>query len=172
MSEVKHSVTLQSDLCKGCTHCIKRCPTEAIRVRNGKAVIRSERCIDCGECIRQCPYQAKRAIYDKLEKFKDYKYKIALPAPALYGQFDKVEDIDYIISGLYRCGFDAVFEVARAAELVSEYTRQYMHRKDLPKPIISSACPVVVRLISVRFPSRLSRTANILTRGFVDRMLS
>ena len=69
------------------------------RVRDGKAVIRSERCIDCGECIRQCPYQAKRAMYDKLEKFKDYKYKIALPAPALYGQFDKVEDIDYIISG-------------------------------------------------------------------------
>ena len=162
MNEVKHSVTLQSDLCKGCTHCIKRCPTEAIRVRNGKAVIRNERCIDCGECIRQCPYQAKRAIYDKLEKFKDYKYKIALPAPALYGQFDKVEDIDYIISGLYRCGFDAVFEVARAAELVSEYTRQYMHRKDLPKPIISSACPVVVRLISVRFPSLIENVLPIL----------
>ncbi len=162
MSEVKHSVTLQSDLCKGCTHCIKRCPTEAIRVRNGKAVIRSERCIDCGECIRQCPYQAKRAIYDKLEKFKDYKYKIALPAPALYGQFDKVEDIDYIISGLYRCGFDAVYEVARAAELVSEYTRQYMRRKDLPKPIISSACPVVVRLISVRFPSLIENVLPIL----------
>ena len=162
MSEVKHSVTLQSDLCKGCTHCIKRCPTEAIRVRNGKAVIRSERCIDCGECIRQCPYQAKRAIYDKLEKFKDYKYKIALPAPALYGQFDKVEDIDYIISGLYRCGFDAVYEVARAAELVSEYTRQYMRRKDLPKPSISSACPVVVRLISVRFPSLIENVLPIL----------
>jgi len=162
MSEVKHSVTLQADLCKGCTHCIKRCPTEAIRVRDGKAVIRSERCIDCGECIRQCPYQAKRAIYDKLEKFKDYKYKIALPAPALYGQFDKVEDIDYIISGLYRCGFDEVFEVARAAELVSEYTRQYMRRKDLPKPVISSACPVVVRLISVRFPSLIENVLPIL----------
>ena len=162
MSEVNHSVTLQADLCKGCTHCIKRCPTEAIRVRNGKAVIRSERCIDCGECIRQCPYQAKRAMYDKLEKFKDYKYKIALPAPALYGQFDKVEDIDYIISGLYRCGFDEVFEVARAAELVSEYTRQYMHRKDLPKPVISSACPVVVRLISVRFPSLIDNVLPIL----------
>lgn len=162
MSEVKHSVMLHADLCKGCTHCIKRCPTEAIRVRDGKAVIRSERCIDCGECIRQCPYQAKRAIYDKLEKFKDYKYKIALPAPALYGQFDKVEDIDYIISGLYRCGFDEVFEVARAAELISEYTRQYMHRKDLPKPVISSACPVVVRLISVRFPSLIENVLPIL----------
>ncbi len=155
MNGVHHSVTLQTDLCKGCTHCIKRCPTEAIRVRNGKAVIKNERCIDCGECIRICPYQAKRALYDSLDKFKDYKYKIALPAPALYGQFDKLEDIDYIISGLYRCGFDDVFEVARAAELVSEYTRHYMKRTDITKPVISSACPVVVRLISVRFPSLL-----------------
>ncbi len=162
MIGVHHSVTLQTDLCKGCTHCIKRCPTEAIRVRDGKAVIKSERCIDCGECIRICPYQAKRAIYDTLDNFKDYKYKIALPAPALYGQFDKLEDIDYIISGLYRCGFDEVFEVARAAELVSEYTRQYMKDPGVKKPAISSACPVVVRLISVRFPSLIDNVIPIM----------
>lgn len=162
MSKVHHSVTLQTELCKGCTHCIKRCPTEAIRVRNGKAVIKSERCIDCGECIRVCPYQAKQAKYDSLEDFKDYKYKIALPAPALYGQFDKLDDIDYIISGLYRCGFDDVFEVARAAELVSEYTRQYMKREGIAKPVISSACPAVVRLISVRFPSLIDNVLPVM----------
>ncbi len=162
MSGVQHSVTLQTDLCKGCTHCFKRCPTEAIRVRDGRAVIKSERCIDCGECIRICPYHAKRAIYDTLENFKDYKYKIALPAPALYGQFDKLEDIDYIISGLYHCGFDDVFEVARAAELVSEYTRHYMKDPNVKKPVISSACPVVVRLISVRFPSLIDNIIPIM----------
>ena len=162
MNKVHHSVTLQTDLCKGCTHCIKRCPTEAIRVRNGKAVIKSERCIDCGECIRVCPYQAKQAKYDSLDDFKDYKYKIALPAPALYGQFDKLDDIDYIISGLYRCGFDDVFEVARAAELISDYTRQYMKRSGITKPVISSACPAVVRLISVRFPSLIDNVLPIM----------
>ena len=162
MNKVHHSVTLQTELCKGCTHCIKRCPTEAIRVRNGKAVIKSERCIDCGECIRVCPYQAMQAKYDSLEDFKDYKYKIALPAPALYGQFDKLDDIDYIISGLYRCGFDDVFEVARAAELVSEYTRQYMKREGIAKPVISSACPAVVRLISVRFPSLIDNVLPVM----------
>ena len=29
-----HSVTLDSSKCRGCTDCIKRCPTEAIRVRD------------------------------------------------------------------------------------------------------------------------------------------
>ena len=77
-----HSVTLDEKSCVGCTNCIKRCPTEAIRVRDGHAIIKEDKCIDCGECIRVCPYQAKKAIFDKFEDFADYKYKIALPAPA------------------------------------------------------------------------------------------
>ena len=122
----KHSVTLEISRCKGCTNCIKRCPTEAIRVRNGHAIIKEEKCIDCGECIRVCPYQAKRATFDKFEGFENYKYKIALPAPALYGQFDELDDVDYILTALLECGFDAVFEVSRAAEIITEYTRRYI----------------------------------------------
>ena len=39
MQKFYHSVTLDKELCKGCTNCVKRCPTEAIRVRGGKAEI-------------------------------------------------------------------------------------------------------------------------------------
>lgn len=152
MGNFKHSVSLVADKCKGCTNCLKRCPTEAIRIRDGHSVIDEDRCIDCGQCIRVCPYNAKKALSDKMDKFADYRYKIALPAPALYGQFDRLEDIDYIISALYECGFDEVVEVARAAELVSSYTRKYLDREGIKKPVISSACPVVTRLISMRFP--------------------
>ena len=153
MPQYLHSVTLDVSRCKGCTNCIKRCPTEAIRVRDGHAIIKEENCIDCGECIRLCPYKAKKAIYDKFEDFADYKYKIALPAPALYGQFDELDDVDEILTAILRCGFDAVFEVSRAAEIVTEYTRRYMEQENLPKPIISSACPAIVRLIGLRFSS-------------------
>lgn len=148
----KHSVTLELSKCKGCTNCIKRCPTEAIRVRGGHAVIKDDKCIDCGECIRLCPYQAKKATYDKLEDFSAYKYKIALPAPAFYGQFNDLEDVDYILTALLDCGFDAVYEVSKAAEIITEHTRRYMKKDGLPKPVISSACPAIVRLISLRFP--------------------
>lgn len=153
MPQYLHSVTLDVSKCKGCTNCIKRCPTEAIRVRGGHAIIKEENCIDCGECIRLCPYKAKKAIYDKFEDFADYKYKIALPAPALYGQFDDLDDVDEILTAILKCGFDAVFEVSRAAEIITEYTRRYMEREDLPKPVISSACPAIVRLIGLRFSS-------------------
>lgn len=147
-----HSVTLDEDKCKGCTNCIKRCPTEAIRVRGGKARIISERCIDCGECIRVCPHRAKLAKSDKLEDIERFAYKIALPAPTLYGQFNNLDDIDYVLTGLINIGFDSIFEVSRAAELVSDATRKLVDKGKLKTPIISSACPAVVRLIRVKFP--------------------
>ena len=153
MAEYKHSVSLEPEKCKGCTTCLKHCPTEAIRIRNGRAVINSEICIDCGECIRVCPHKAKKAIFDNLEDIAPhYKWRIALPPPSLYGQFENLDDVDYVLQGLVDCGFDEVFEVARAAEIVSEYTRRYMRKKDVPRPVISSACPTIVRLIRLRFP--------------------
>ncbi|HIS50971.1 MAG TPA: 4Fe-4S binding protein [Candidatus Gallacutalibacter pullistercoris] len=152
MDQFFHSVVLDREKCVGCTNCIKRCPTEAIRVRDGKAQIISERCIDCGECIRVCPHHAKKTKFDHLERLKEFSYTIALPAPALYGQFNNLDDIDFVLTGLKQMGFDEVFEVSRAAELVSEATRRLMADDSLPRPVISSACPAVVRLIRVRFP--------------------
>ena len=152
MKEYKHSVSLDVTKCKGCTACLKRCPTEAIRIRDGHAVINAERCIDCGECISVCSHKAKKATHDPLDKMEAFAYRIALPAPALYGQFDNMENIGFIIEGLYKMGFDKVFEVARAAELVSAYTRIYLKRDDIPKPVISSACPVIQRMISMNYP--------------------
>lgn len=153
MNEYQHSVLLDVNKCTGCTTCLKHCPTEAIRIKDGHAVINDSRCIDCGECIRNCPHQAKKAVSSKLEAMERFKYKIALPAPTLYGQFDNLDDIDYVLDGLIKIGFDDVFEVSKAAELVSAYTRLYLKTEGIKKPVISSACPVIVRLIGLRFPS-------------------
>ncbi len=153
MNTYEHSVLLDSSKCTGCTTCLKHCPTEAIRIKDGHAVINDTRCIDCGECIRMCPHKAKKAVCGKLENMERFKYKIALPAPTLYGQFDNLDDVDYVLDGLTKIGFDDVFEVSKAAELVSAYTRLYLKTQGVKKPIISSACPVIVRLIGLRFPS-------------------
>lgn len=148
-----HSVRLEESACKGCTTCIRMCPTQAIRVQNGKAKIIKERCIDCGECVRRCPYHAKKVISDSFKDLENYKYNIALPAPAFYGQFSKAANIDVILTGLKKLGFDHVFEVARGAEVISAKVRELLKEKGLKRPLISSACPAVVRLIAVRFPS-------------------
>lgn len=154
MDGIFHSVTLREDKCKGCINCMKRCPTEAIRVREGKATIIKERCIDCGECIRVCPNLAKQAVSDGFEVLDRFEWKVAMPAPSFYGQFDNIDDINVILTALKRVGFDDVFGVARAAEIVSDLTRKNLAsmREKVSGPIISSACSAVVRLIRVRFP--------------------
>ena len=151
--ETFHSVRLDRDKCRGCTNCIKNCPTQAIRVRYGKAVILNERCIDCGECIRTCTHNAKKALTDRLENLEKYRYRVALPAPALYSQFRTASTRNGILTALKRIGFDDVVEVAYGAEVVSNATRQYLKKKDLPRPVISTACPAVVKLVQVKFPN-------------------
>ena len=158
-----HSVTLDEKLCKGCTNCIKRCPTQAIRVREGKARIISERCTDCGECIRVCPHRAKRAIFDSFDRLGDFAHTVALPAPALYGQFNNLSDIDYVLTGLLDMGFDEIFEVSKCAELISDATRKLMKAGKLKTPVISSACPVIARMISVRFPDLIENVLPLIS---------
>ena len=162
MYTYEHSVLLDESKCTGCTTCLKHCPTEAIRIKDGRALINPKRCIDCGECIRVCPHKAKKAVCGKLSDMERFKWKIALPAPSLYGQFDNLEEIDYVLDGLLKIGFDDVFEVSKAAELVTAYTRTYLKLDGVKKPAISSACPVITRLISLRFPSLAEHVIHML----------
>jgi len=161
MGEYFHSVTLDESKCKGCTNCIKGCPTEAIRVTKSKARIIDERCIDCGECIRKCPYHAKKAISDPFDVLNAYKYRIAIPAPSLYGQFKTAESRNHLLTALKDIGFDDIYEVARAAEIVTDVTRKLLKRQNLKKPLISSACPAVVRLIQVRYPNLIDNLVKL-----------
>jgi iron only hydrogenase large subunit-like protein len=149
-----HSVRLLSDECKGCTHCIRTCPTEAIRVRNGKAQIITERCIDCGECIRTCPNNAKIAVTEQLDEIQKFAYKIAIPAPSFVSQFSRRYSLEKVLSGFLFLGFDRVLEVGFGADLVSDAITEYLESSGahLPRPVISSSCPAVIRLIQVRYP--------------------
>ena len=55
---------VDSSKCIGCTICVqsKKCPTDAIEMKNGKAVIDPAKCIDCGICAKLCPVAAINEI--------------------------------------------------------------------------------------------------------------
>lgn len=160
MKDYFHSVVLDESKCNGCTNCMRKCPTEAIRVRDKKAVITKDRCIDCGECIRVCPYHAQNAIADELDVLKNYKYNIAISPMSLYGQFSIDTDMNKVFSGIKSLGFDYVFDEGYAADVLTIVIRNMLENNNLNKPVISSLCPTILRIIQVRFPSLID---NIIT---------
>lgn len=54
-------------------------------------------------------------------------------------------------------GFDDVYEVTAASEIVMEETRKYVAEHPEKWPIINTSCPTVVRLIRTRFPNLIDK---------------
>lgn len=148
-----HSIRVDETKCIGCVTCMRACPTKAIRVRNRKAVIKDEYCIDCGECLRVCPHQAIVPNTTPSSDINRFKYKIAIPSPVLYSQFGHNAMPDEILTILKELGFDHVYDEALVCEMTNLAIEEYLDENKTPRPIISSTCPVVVRLVQRLFPS-------------------
>lgn len=128
------------------------CPTRAIRVKNGTALILDDLCIDCGECVTACERGAIVPLIDTFkEMFKKFKVKIALPSPVIYTQFDEDVLPNDVLVALRRIGFDFVCDEAYICEMTSFVIERYFKEHLSGGPFISSVCPVIIRLIQKRF---------------------
>jgi Fe-S-cluster-containing hydrogenase component 2 len=152
MGDYFHSVRVVPERCNGRMACLRVCPTEAIRVRQGKAVILEDRCIDCGECARACRHNAIIPQTSSFTEFSEFKYTVALVSPVLYGQFRKDVLPRAILAAIRKIGFDDAFDVACASEAVSVAIDEYLTDYHGPLPQLSPFCPTIVRLIQARYP--------------------
>jgi NAD-dependent dihydropyrimidine dehydrogenase PreA subunit len=51
--------------CTGCGECVEECPTEAVELQEGKAVIvRPEDCCYCTSCESACPQEAIQCPFE------------------------------------------------------------------------------------------------------------
>ncbi len=153
MNRYFHSIRIDPEKCDGRMKCMRVCPTQAIRVRNGTALIVEEKCIDCGECLTECPNGAIIPLTDPVGELSKFKYTVAIPSPALYAQFGRQILPDEILAGLKQLGFDDTVDLALLCGEVSFAIQEHLHEYEGPKPIISNVCPTVVRLIQVKYPS-------------------
>lgn len=53
-----HRASVNTETCLGCEKCIKRCPMEAISLRDRIAEVAPSRCIGCGLCVTTCPNES------------------------------------------------------------------------------------------------------------------
>nr|WP_321409830.1 [Fe-Fe] hydrogenase large subunit C-terminal domain-containing protein [uncultured Carboxylicivirga sp.] len=146
-----HALKVDRDKCFGCVHCMNECPTDAIRIRDGIATIRKDWCIDCGECMKACPVDAIYVEQDDFDDIFHYKYRIAILPSVFIGQFSKVISVDEIIEILKGLGFTHIVPAEATVDVINEAMLE-AYDSDVEKPLISTFCPSIVRLIQVRFP--------------------
>ena len=147
-----HAIRVDTEKCFGCTHCMKICPTEAIRIENGVAAINNQRCVDCGNCLRACPVDAFYVEQDELSQINGYKYRVVLVPSVFIGQFSEIYTEGQIYEALLELGFTHIFEVEQPAGWLMESIKD-SYRENKNRPLISSFCPAIVRLIQCKYPS-------------------
>jgi Pyruvate/2-oxoacid:ferredoxin oxidoreductase delta subunit len=150
--KIARSVLIVEPKCNGCVVCMKACPTRAIRIKDGRAYIIGQLCVDCGECIRVCPREAVEPVVSTYRDLADFECTVVFPSPSLYSQFgDEVLPNDVLLA-LTKLGFDYVYDIGPFCEMVSLAELEWLKNNPTPRPMISNTCPVVVRLITKRFP--------------------
>lgn len=155
VEEFQHSIRFDSQRCTGKMACMRACPTEAIRVRRGKASMLEDHCIDCGECLRVCPEGAIIPLTDSFVDFSRFRHTIAIPSPVLYTQFGRRVHPTAVLRALTEVGFDSYYDVALSCEATSLAISEFVSNHSGPYPLISPFCPTVVRLLQIRFPDLL-----------------
>jgi len=153
MNRYLHFIRIDPEKCEGRMKCMRACPTEAIRIRGGKAVILEEKCVDCGECITACPTRAIVPLTDPFGELTRFRHTVALPSPALYAQFGPEILPDRILTGLKKLGFDDAVDLALECGEMSFAIQEFLREYEGPRPLILNSCPTIVRLIQVRYPN-------------------
>ena len=140
--------------CKNCYKCIRNCPVKAIRVTNQQAQIIEEQCILCEKCTSVCPQHAKVEQNDISEIRKEIaagKKVIASVHPAYLVRYGW-NSMELLEKYLQKMGFWKVFDAAQGAALMKEKYTRILEEQHQKKMMISSNCPVIVRLIEKKYP--------------------
>ncbi len=149
--------------------CKRACDVDAITIGHDKlATINMEKCISCGHCAAACPFGAisdLSQITEVIKRLRDpYTNAIAIPAPAIEGQFGGEATIGKVKTALLELGFNEVFEVALGGDAVAyNEAKELIEAINSDEKMTTSCCPAFVTLIKKHYPSlaeKMSKTVS------------
>lgn len=176
METFHHALKFKYDLCIGCSHCTSVCPTGAIHVEDGHPILDNNRCIDCGHCYHTCPVNAIYIEQDDFQTIYHYKCPVILIPTLFSAQFPEKISQRAILSAIYHLGFQYVYEVEKSVDVIKAMINERVKDDQAEKPMISTFCPAIVRLIQVKYPSLVSNLLLIkppldLTALYIKKVL-
>jgi anti-sigma regulatory factor (Ser/Thr protein kinase)/Fe-S-cluster-containing hydrogenase component 2 len=167
------SLYASADRCRDCRACLTACPTQAMRVREGRPAVLEHLCVECTGCIGACATEAL-GIREEITSLDDLENKqemlLAVP-PALLAGCGAQYGPAQVRAALCSLGFAGVitsapFEralleaAAGAAAPAGATAPAQTGAAPAPTgPVIVPSCPAVVNLIELRFPSLVPHLA-------------
>jgi hypothetical protein len=92
-------------------------------------------------------------VIDEISDFGKFEFKIVIPSRTFYTQFSHTIHPNLIHQALKKIGFDAVVDVSTMSQELSYVIAEHLKSPHVKKPIISSFCPSLIRLIQVSYPN-------------------
>ncbi len=168
-TEVKMKTTIKSQVvytnpakCRDCYRCVRVCPVNAIKIKDGQANVIIEKCIACGICVNECPQGAKqyRSDVEKVTNYLNQNIEVAISlAPSFVSIYDEWEQ-KRIPSALRELGFSIIEETAIGAYYVAQESLKKI-KENPNKSHISSSCSAVVEYIEKYVPERISNILEV-----------
>lgn len=168
MTAVSRIIGINEDNCTNCHQCIAVCPVKICNNGSGDVVkFNNDICIGCGRCVVTClkshggiVEKSARFVIDDAEQFMEdmhTKEMVALVAPSAQCNFE----LGKMISALRQLGIKYVYDVSLGAELTVALYHDAVENQSVKLPIISSACPAIVRYIQLMHPKLMQHVAPI-----------
>jgi len=158
------SLYASADRCRDCRACLTACPTQALRVRDGRPSVLEHLCIDCNECVAACSSQAL-TVRDVLPSVDDVTARqdaVLVVPPALLAGCGADYPPGRVFAALGGLGFAEAKTATPFEEALREAALAVVDASAGGRPsgpVIVPVCPAVVNLIELRFPSLVGSLA-------------